>query len=60
VGRDFQGASNASDPAAGHPRQATDIAYRLAAPATTTPAAPSTPSGGGPAITDNGTAPCVN
>ncbi|HEX5117148.1 MAG TPA: LCP family protein [Pseudonocardiaceae bacterium] len=60
VGRDFQGASNASDVIVGHHQQATDIAYRQTAPTTTAPAAPSTPPGGGPAITDNGTAPCVN
>jgi hypothetical protein len=62
LGRDFQGASTASDVIVGHHRQAaTNVAERLAAtPTTAAPAAPSTPPGGGPAITDNGTAPCVN
>lgn len=62
LGRDFRGASTASDVIVGHHRQvATNVAERLATPPTTTaPAAPSTPAGGGPAITDNGTAPCVN
>jgi LCP family protein required for cell wall assembly len=63
LGLNYHGASDTADTIVGshHGTTASTIAdLRHAAPATTTPAAPTTPAGGTQPITDNGSAPCVN
>jgi LCP family protein required for cell wall assembly len=71
VGRNYHSASAAADVIVGqHRTTATDISAGISAGPNTsgldagyhvaTPTTPNTPAGGTPAITDNGSAPCVN
>jgi hypothetical protein len=67
LGRNYQGASDAADMIVGrHGPTATNVSAGLhtsgsvALAAATPTTTPSTPAGGTPAITDNGSAPCVN
>jgi LCP family protein required for cell wall assembly len=62
LGSNYQGASDAADMIVGsHTQVATNISADLHVLAAATPTTtPTTPAGGTPAISDNGSAPCVN